>query len=194
MPEQCMERNFKLYSASLLRKYDLCRFMYDERTHFQVPVPQVPPMRRIRQSARAMGLLGPSLLHHVGSHLSNQQSGGYITKRCRLSLLTNSTLVGVPMRGDGGGGGCGVSANAHHVTWSPNKLWRSTSIVNLCQQYSCIDNIRPRFLSCFRCYRRSKNLSQQEVNPIKMKVTGNNLFVSGAPCGYIKLVISNKQQ
>jgi hypothetical protein len=57
-----------------------------------------------------------------------------ITKRCRLSLLTNSALVyksqcGV-MRG-----GCGVSANeyscAHHVTWSPNKLWRSTSIFNL---------------------------------------------------------------
>ncbi len=35
----------------------------------------------------------------------------------------------------GGGGGCGVSANeyscAHNVTWSPNKLWRSTSIFNL---------------------------------------------------------------
>ncbi len=34
-----------------------------------------------------------------------------------------------------GGGRCGVSANehscAHHVTWSPNKLWRSTSIFNL---------------------------------------------------------------
>ncbi len=38
--------------------------------------------------------------------------------------------------GWGGGGGCGVSANeyscAHHVTWSPNKLWRSTSIFTLC--------------------------------------------------------------
>ncbi len=34
----------------------------------------------------------------------------------------------------GGGGGCGVSANvnscAHHVKWSPNKLWRSISIFN----------------------------------------------------------------
>ncbi len=33
------------------------------------------------------------------------------------------------------GGCCGVSANkyscAHHVTWSPNKLWRSTSHKNL---------------------------------------------------------------
>ncbi len=35
----------------------------------------------------------------------------------------------------GEGGSCGVSANeysfAHHVTWSTNKLWRSTSIFNL---------------------------------------------------------------
>jgi hypothetical protein len=38
--------------------------------------------------------------------------------------------------GWGGGGGCGVSANeyccAHHVTLSPNKVWRSTSMFNLC--------------------------------------------------------------
>jgi hypothetical protein len=50
------------------------------------------------------------------------KSGGY--KECRLSLLTNSTLlIGVQMRGRGGS--CGVSANeyswAHHVTWNPNK-------------------------------------------------------------------------
>ncbi len=37
-----------------------------------------------------------------------------------------------------GGGGCGVSANEYgcvqYITWhgSPNKLWRSTSIFNLC--------------------------------------------------------------
>ncbi len=52
----------------------------------------------------------------------------------RLSLLTNSALViRVQMRVKGGS--CGVSANenscAHHVTWSPKKLWRSTSIFNL---------------------------------------------------------------
>ncbi len=57
-----------------------------------------------------------------------------VTKSCRLSLLTNSALVNaVQMRGEGGT--CGVSANdyscAHHVTWSPNKLWRSNSIFNL---------------------------------------------------------------
>jgi hypothetical protein len=56
---------------------------------------------------------------------------------------------------------CGVSANeyscAHHVTWSPNKLWRSTSIFNICLQdtvncsYLCslhfvmlITNAKPR--------------------------------------------------
>jgi hypothetical protein len=47
-----------------------------------------------------------------------------ITERCRLSLLTNS----------------GVSANeyrcAHHVTWSPNILWRSTSIIYLLPRIS----------------------------------------------------------
>jgi len=42
--------------------------------------------------------------------------------------------VWVQMRKDGWG--CGVSANeyncAHHVTLSPNKLWRTNSIFNLC--------------------------------------------------------------
>ncbi len=57
-----------------------------------------------------------------------------VTKRCRLSLLTNSALViHVQMRGEGGS--CGVSASeyscAHHVKWGPNKLCRSTSIFNL---------------------------------------------------------------
>ncbi len=64
-----------------------------------------------------------------------------ITKRCRLSLLTNRALViRVPMLGYKGG--CGVSANeyscAHHVTWSPNKLWRSTSIFNLWSMTSLV--------------------------------------------------------
>ncbi len=57
-----------------------------------------------------------------------------ITKRCRLSWPTNSALVyiRVQMRGRG----CrGASANehscAHHLTWSPNILWRSNTIFNL---------------------------------------------------------------
>ncbi len=58
---------------------------------------------------------------------------GGVRKRCRLSLLTNSALVYESQCR--GMGSYGVSANeyscAHHVTWSPNKLWRSTSIFNL---------------------------------------------------------------
>jgi hypothetical protein len=57
-----------------------------------------------------------------------------VTRRCRLSLLTNSALeFRVQMRGEGGN--CGVSAyecsSAHHVICSPNKLWRPSSIFNL---------------------------------------------------------------
>ncbi len=70
-------------------------------------------------------------------HIKSRENLGLsqgVTKTCRLSLLTNSALViRVQMRGEGGS--CRVSANeyscAHHVTWSPNKLWRSTSIFNL---------------------------------------------------------------
>jgi hypothetical protein len=57
-----------------------------------------------------------------------------VTRRCRLSWLTNSALVHTSPNA-GGWGGCGVSANenscAHHVTWSPSKLWTSNSIFNL---------------------------------------------------------------
>ncbi len=56
------------------------------------------------------------------------QSGGY---KEMSSILADQR---VQMRGEGGT--CGISANqyscAHHVTWSPNELWRFTSIFNLC--------------------------------------------------------------
>ncbi len=56
-----------------------------------------------------------------------------VTKRCRLFWLTNSALVYDPKCG-GGGRGCGASANKYSYvrTWSPNKLWRSNYIFNLC--------------------------------------------------------------
>ncbi len=58
----------------------------------------------------------------------------WASKRCRLSLLTNSAQVYESKCG--GMGLLGLSsANeyscAHHVTWGPNKLWRYTSIFNL---------------------------------------------------------------
>jgi hypothetical protein len=56
-----------------------------------------------------------------------------VIKRCRLSWLTNSALV-YESKCEGRGR-CRVSADeyscAHHVTWSPNKLWSSNSIFNL---------------------------------------------------------------
>ncbi len=60
-----------------------------------------------------------------------------VTKRCRLSLLTNSALViQVPMRRYGRGWRGLSSANeyscAYHVTWSPNIIFRDLpSIFNL---------------------------------------------------------------
>jgi hypothetical protein len=69
--------------------------------------------------------------HSIPSLRCNQG----VTKKCCLSLLTNSVLVyeSLPMRGDGGGGGVARSqpmstALAHHVTWSPNKLWSTEYI------------------------------------------------------------------
>ncbi len=65
-----------------------------------------------------------------------KRSTTVVTKRCRLSLLTNSALgYNFPMRRAGGVLGLRLSAHeyscAHHVTQSPNKIWRSTFIFNL---------------------------------------------------------------
>jgi hypothetical protein len=50
------------------------------------------------------------------------------TETSRYRKVTRAGSV-LNKQGAGGGGSCGVSANeytcAHHVTWSPNKLWRS---------------------------------------------------------------------
>ncbi len=54
------------------------------------------------------------------------------------------------------GRSCGVSANeyscTHHVTWSPNKLWRSTSIFNLCSLLFVIMTIRGSAKQRRHCY------------------------------------------
>ncbi len=58
-------------------------------------------------------------------------SGG---SRCRLSRLTNSALVFEPKcRGTGVGGGVAASQPTSAAIYrSPNKIWRSNSIFNLC--------------------------------------------------------------
>ena len=53
----------------------------------------------------------------------------WVTKRCRLSWLTNSVLVYEPKCG--GGESCGASAISTAVHRSLKKLWRSNSIFNL---------------------------------------------------------------
>jgi hypothetical protein len=55
-----------------------------------------------------------------------------VTKKCRLSWLTNSALVYErPNAGDRGLRG--LSKRVQLCSWSPNKLWRSNSIFNLCK-------------------------------------------------------------
>jgi hypothetical protein len=53
----------------------------------------------------------------VGAELTlagNKLANPGVTKRCRLSMLTNGALVYQPKCG--GGGSCGVSANEHSCT------------------------------------------------------------------------------
>ncbi len=54
-----------------------------------------------------------------------------VTKRCRLSLLTNRRPL-IWAQNAGEGGSCGANEKlSTAVHWSPNKLWRSNSIFNL---------------------------------------------------------------
>jgi hypothetical protein len=62
-----------------------------------------------------------------GNSIADNQSMQGVIKRCRPSWLTNSALVYEPKYG--GEELRGLSC-VHHVTWSPNKLWRSNSITN----------------------------------------------------------------
>ncbi len=60
-----------------------------------------------------------------------------LTKRCRLSLLTNSVLVYEPKCR----GAMSTTVNIAWHPWSPNKLWRFTSIFNLWAQ--CLQSVKP---------------------------------------------------
>ncbi len=84
------------------------------------------------------------------------RAGGYkeMSYTVTVSLLFNNALeFRVQKRGEGGS--CGVSANeyscAHHVTWGPNKLWRSTSIFNLWAQgfRSCYFEFKILYISWY---------------------------------------------
>jgi hypothetical protein len=90
-----------------------------------------------KKSQPGISCLGTCLANELFSFENSHRQG--VTKRCRLSLLTNSAFV-YDSKCGGTERVVGVSANqyscAHHVTWSPNKLWRS--IFNLCSQaFNC---------------------------------------------------------
>ncbi len=107
-----------------------------------------------------------------------------VTKRCRLSLLTNSALViRVQMREEGGK--LHVSANeysfAHHVTRSPNKLWRSTSI--LTYAYNAFVRLKwnhsePKFI-----FRRPSWL----CGPLRHKNWYGFIFTRTVACDFFKV-------
>jgi hypothetical protein len=67
------------------------------------------------------------------------------------------------MRGDAGN--CGVSADeyscAHHVTWSPNKLWRSASIFNLWVQLWHSTTLKLHLPFSYALYRHTHRLNME---------------------------------
>jgi hypothetical protein len=95
-----------------------------------------------------------------------------VTKRCRLSWLTNSALVYEPKRG-GRGGVAGSQPLSTAVQRSPNKLWRSYSIFNLWVGLFLwiyfIDNYKDRVIISFLpvtdifCIRNNRSTNLQNI-------------------------------
>jgi hypothetical protein len=120
-------------------------------------------------------------------HSTLGSTGGY-KEISSISADQKRSRIWVPMRGDWGG--CGISSNeyscAHHLTWSPNKLWRSTSIFNLWFTSSHYrypftsfsptmhHNYLQKYLFCFAWY------PEEEVKPVVVFFHNKNL----ALCDY----------
>ncbi len=93
-----------------------------------------PPVKKSSQSPKRKANAGNNSLRELDASyncgmtlwLHGRQG---VTKRCRLSWLTNSALVYEPKWGCGVN--CGASAISTAVHRSPKKLWRSNSIFNL---------------------------------------------------------------
>jgi hypothetical protein len=113
------------------------------------------------------------------SSKTSGRSRGY-KEMSPICLLTNSAFViRVQMRGEGGS--CGVSANenscAHHMTWSPNKLWRSTFIFNLWVGAEILDELILSVMETFlgtngslfaRCHFRAQKSLDFQGPPLPM--------------------------
>ncbi len=95
--------------------------------------------RSILKKSRHIGF-GVFIVHSsmgVGIRFSVTHYTQRVTKRCRLSVLTNSALVYEPKCGGAGGGegGRGPSQWEQLCTWSLyTKLWRSNSTYKLCSK------------------------------------------------------------
>ncbi len=116
-----------------------------------------------------------SIYHHEQScGVCSSWGGRYqgVIKRCRLSWLTNSALLNESKCGGIWGRGYGVQANeyscVHHVTWSPNRLWRSNSLFNLRQTYSPCFSHTPILINEKR---NKKSRDTVPLRPIKFNRT-----------------------
>ncbi len=93
-------------------------FLYKERNNYRI--------------THLYNILMKYLTRHLlyNCRWRNRATQEGVTKRCRLSWLTNSVLVYEPKCG-GRGGIAGSQPISTAVHRSPNKLWRSNSIFNL---------------------------------------------------------------
>ncbi len=129
VPRRVLSRPYPLLYLSLVWLVEL--YLYTKMFVKKLAVLEKGSFVRLFYTTLRESRSKPATLFPLLVYNSLQNSQG-VTKRCRLSLLTNSAFViRVQMRGEGARGGvpsCGVSANeyscAHHVTWSPNKLQR----------------------------------------------------------------------
>jgi hypothetical protein len=96
-----------------------------------------------------------------------------VTERCRLSLLTNSALVYESA-------GSQLYSCAHHGTWSPNKLWRSTSIYNLRLPVSVMRGVKDSTHMCGR-YRQVADSAYGRVSTPRICDSEESIF------GYVYL-------
>ncbi len=97
--------------------------------HF--PPPHFPPLLSYIYYSTLNTVLTPNPISSIHPHIffsrrppqTRTHPDQGVTKRCRLSWLTNNALLFEPKCG-GRDGDCGVSANeyscVHHITWSPN--------------------------------------------------------------------------
>ncbi len=96
-----------------------------------------PSLVGLALGTAVVDLLGGVQQHHRLEHVGQLLYQGLKPKKNEKQLLLTSgsqrnvAYLGWPIAGGGGGGGL-LSQWVQLYTWSPNKIWRSNSIFNLC--------------------------------------------------------------